>query len=144
MVRESNLQDDLTAAMRAREMEKVYVLRGLLTAIKNLRVEQQARELAEADLIALVRRELNKRTETIGYAEKAGRTETVTQNERERQILQDYLPPQLEAADLEETIRALAQELNTVEIGPLMSELRKRHAGTYDGKLASEIIRGLA
>lgn len=141
---EAEIQRHLQDAMRARDRVRIDVLRGLLTVIKNLKVEKQVPELAEADLVGLVRKELNKRTEIIGFARQAGRTETVAQNEAEQQILDAYLPSQMSAADLEATVRAIAGELGTAQIGPLMAELRKRHAGQFDGKLASEIIKKLS
>jgi uncharacterized protein YqeY len=48
-----------------------------------------------------------------------------------------------DAAGLEAVINGLAAELGTTQIGPLMAELRKRHAGQFDGKLASELIKKL-
>lgn len=144
MLTEARLQRDLQDAMRARDMSKVYVLRGLITAIKNAKVEARVTELPEADIVALVRKELNKRIESIGYAEKAGRTETVAQNQSEKEILEKYLPPQLGSDELEETIRSLSAELQTTAIGPLMKALQERFAGRYDGKLASQLIRKLA
>lgn len=143
MPSEEGLQEELKGAMRARDMPRVYVLRGLLTAIKNLKVEKQVGLLPEPEIVGLVRKELGKRVEAIGYAEKAGRSETVAQNEVEKAILEAYLPAQLDAAALEAVIRSLAAELGTTQIGPLMAELRSRHAGQYDGKLASEIIKRL-
>jgi uncharacterized protein YqeY len=129
--------------MRARDMVKVYVLRGIIAAIKNAKVESRVAELPEADVTALVRKELNKRIESIGYAEKAGRDETVAQNRSEKELLETYLPPQLDEAQLEEAIRALSSELQSKEIGPLMKALQERFAGRYDGKLASQLIRNL-
>src|SRR5881397_3676892 len=57
---EAQLADDLTCAMKARDMPRVYVLRGLLAAAKNLKVERRGGDLAEADLVQLVRRERRK------------------------------------------------------------------------------------
>ncbi len=65
------------------------------------------------------------------------------QNEGERAILETYLPQQLGAAALETIIKGLATELGTTQIGPIMAKLRERHAGEFDGKLASELIRKL-
>ncbi|MCK6555455.1 GatB/YqeY domain-containing protein [Candidatus Binatia bacterium] len=143
MATEAQLQAELTAAMKAREMEKVYVLRGLITAIKNSKVEKQVAELAEPDIAALVRKEISKRTEAAEFARKASREEMAAQNDRERALLEVYLPQQLSAGALEEAIRALAQELGSTQIGPLMAKLRERYAGQFDGKLASELIRKL-
>lgn len=140
---EAQLQTELHAAMRARESQKILVLRGLLAAVKNLKVEKQVKELPEADLVGLVRKEISKRTEALTYAEQAGRADLIEQNLAEKALLEGYVPAQLSAADLEALIRALAAELGTTQIGPVMAELRKRHAGTFDGKLASEIIKTL-
>jgi uncharacterized protein YqeY len=143
MASEAELQTELHSAMKARAMEKVYVLRGLITAIKNLKVEKQRAELADADIAALVRKEINKRVEALEFARKAGRTDLIESNEREKRLLEAYLPQQLDAAALTEIITRLAAELGTTQIGPLMTALRERHAGQFDGKLASEIIRKL-
>jgi uncharacterized protein len=144
MPSEAELQRDLQAAMRAREMPKVYVLRGVIAAIKNVKVEKQVAELGEAEIAALIRKEASKRSEAISFAEKAGRAETVEQNLHEKGILEAYLPAQLDAAALERVVAALSAELGTKQIGPLMAALRERHAGQFDGKLASEIIRKLS
>jgi len=109
---ESSLQRDLQDAMRARDRQRIDVLRGLIAAMKNLKVERQS-DLAEADIVALVRKELNKRVEIIGYAQQAGRAETVAQSEAEKAILEAYLPAQLDAAALESIIKGISSELGS-------------------------------
>lgn len=141
MATEAQLQADLVAAMKARDQPKVYVLRGLLTAIKAVKVERQTPELAEADIAALVRKEISKRNEALEYAEKAERPDDVAANRSEREILEAYAPPQLDAAALEVVVRQLATEIGSTEIGPLMAALKQRYAGRYDGKLASTIVK---
>ncbi len=143
MASEEQLQQDLHAAMKARAAEKVLILRGLIAAIKNVKVEKQLAALPEADITALVRKEISKRVEAADFARKAGRAELVDGNEREKAVLEAYLPPQLDAAALAALITQLAAELGTTQIGPLMASLRERHAGQFDGKLASELIRKL-
>jgi hypothetical protein len=143
MVTEAQLQADLQAAMKARAAEKVLILRGLIAAIKNVKVDKQVPTLPEADIAALVRKEINKRVEAAEFARQAGRTELVDSNEREKAVLEAYLPQQLDAAALEALIRQLAAELGTTQIGPIMATLRERHAGRFDGKLASELVRKL-
>src|SRR5436309_4394397 len=96
---EQQLADDLTRAMKAREMSRVYVLRGLLTAAKNLKVEKRGAALAEADLAQLVRREIRKREEAEEFAAKAGRSELVAQNRSEREMLEAYVPVSLEIVE---------------------------------------------
>lgn len=140
---EASLQRDLQDAMRARDRRRIDVLRGLIAAIKNAKVERQVGTLPEPEIVALVRKEANKRTEIAGFATQAGRAATVADAEAERAILESYLPTQLDPAALEAAIRALAAELGTMQIGPLMAALRDRHAGQFDGKQASELIKKL-
>jgi hypothetical protein len=143
VVDEARLQRDLQDAMRGRERLRIDVLRGVLTAVKNAKVDKQVAALPEADLVVVLSRELNKRNEIVDFARKAGRAETVAQAEAEKAILEAYLPAQMDAVALEAAIRAIAAELGGTQIGPIMAELRKRHAGQFDGKLASEIVKKL-
>ncbi len=143
MVTEVKLQEDLHTAMKAREQEKVLVLRGLITAIKNLKVEKMVPELEPADITAIVRKELNKRSETIEFAKQANRSDLVQSNEAEKRLLEVYLPQQLSEEALTDIIKELAAELGGTQIGPIMAKLRERHAGQFDGKLASAIVKKL-
>ena len=144
MASEAQLQEDLKSAMKARAMETVYVLRGLIAAIKNVKVEKQIDTLPEADIAGLVRKEINKRTEAAEFARQANRPDLVEQNEQEKRLLEQYLPQQLSPEALSAAITEIAAELGTKQIGPIMGTLRERHAGQFDGKLASELIRKLA
>jgi uncharacterized protein YqeY len=144
MASEAQLENDLRSAMKARSMETVYVLRGLIAAIKNLKVEKMVQSVPEAEVAALVRKEINKRTEAAEYARQANRPELVQKNESEKKILEAYLPQQLSAEALQQIVNDLAAELGTTQIGPIMAKLRERHAGQFDGKLASELIRKLS
>ena len=144
MASEAQLQADLHAAMKARAAEKVLILRGLIAAIKNVKVDKQVPTLPEADIAVLVRKEINKRVEAAEFARKAGRAELVDSNEREKAVLEAYLPQQLDAVALEAVIAQLVTELGSTQIGPIMAKLRERHAGQFDGKLASELVRKLA
>ena len=138
---EERFSADLTAAMKARDMPRVYVLRGLITAAKNLKVERRGAALAEADLVQLVRREVRKRDEAEEFAVKAGRTDVVEQNQAERTILDAYVPALLDAAALEAIVRELAAGLPSPTMGTIMAALRERHGGQFDGKQASEIAK---
>jgi hypothetical protein len=138
---EQGLSSDLTRAMKAREMDRVYVLRGLLTAVKNMKVEKRVPTLAEADLVQLVRREIRQREEAEGFAAQAGRTDAVEQNRRERALLEALVPAQLGPADLEQAIRGIVTRPDARSLGAIMAALKAELAGRYDGKQASEIAR---
>ena len=138
---EAQLTADLTAAMKARDMPRVYVLRGVITAAKNLKVERRTATLNEADLVQIIRREIRQREEAEEFASKAGRTEAVEQNRAERKMLDAYVPAQLDAAALETVVRGIVALLPSPAMGPVMAALREQHAGQFDGKQASEIVK---
>jgi uncharacterized protein YqeY len=143
MISEAQIQEDLKGAMKARDMEKVYVLRSLIAAIKNVKIDKRVDTLPEAEISALVRKEIAKRSEAADFARKANRADLADKNEKEKALLENYLPQQMSATDLAETIRRISKDLGTTQIGPIMAKLKEDHAGLYDGKLASEIVRKL-
>jgi hypothetical protein len=138
---EAQLTADLTAAMKARDMPRVYVLRGVITAAKNLKVERRTQSLSEADLVQLIRREVRQREEAEEFAKKAGRDDAVEQNRAERAMLDAYVPAQMDAAALEAVVRGIVASLPSPAMGPVMAALREKHAGQFDGKQASEIVK---
>jgi uncharacterized protein YqeY len=138
---EAQLTADLTSAMKARDKSRVEVLRGLITAAKNLKVERRGADLAEADLVQLVRREMRKRDEAEEFAVKAGRADIVEQNQAERRLLEAYVPALLAADELEAVIRGIVGTMPAPAIGPVMAALREQYAGRFDGKQASEIAK---
>jgi uncharacterized protein YqeY len=139
---EARLRLELQEAMKRRAMPVVYVLRGLLAAAANRRIELGVAELSSAELLAIVQREAKKREEAEAFARQAGRAELVEQNAAERAILARYLPVMLDEAQLRALVGAWIAE-GVTGMGPLMARLKERHPGQYDGKRASEIVRAL-
>jgi uncharacterized protein YqeY len=142
MLSEDSLRHDLQVAMRARDMCTVYVLRGLLAAIVNRKIEEKVAELNDREIAVLVQREAKKREEAEAFARRAARAELVEQNAAERAILARYLPRALDDAELTHLFGCWLAE-GLTGMGPLMARLKERHAGQYDGKRASEIARSM-
>lgn len=139
---EAQLRRDLQDAMRRRDMPTVYVLRGLLAAVANRRIDAGGEELPPAELLTLVQREAKKREEAEEFARRAGRDELIAQNVAERAILTRYLPSMLGDEELTALVQGWIAE-GVTAMGPLMARLKECHPGQYDGKRASEIVRNL-
>ena len=140
MLSEAQLRRDLQEAMKARDGTTVGVLRGLLASLANRRIEARGAEPSEAELLALVQREVKQRDEALDYARQAGRVDLVEQNGAERAVLERYLPRMLEDGELANLLRSwVAEGVST--IGPLMARLKEGFPGQYDGKRASELAR---
>lgn len=140
-VSEAQLRQDLQDAMKTRAMETVYVLRGLLAAVANRRIELGG-ELPAAEIANLVLREAKKREEAEEFARRAGRSDLVEQNQKERAVLARYLPTMLTRDEITALVSGWIAE-GVTAMGPLMARLKEQHAGRYEGKVASEIVRTL-
>lgn len=137
---EAALRQELQDAMKNRAMPTVYVLRGLLAAIANRRIEVGAAELPAAEILGIVQREAKKREEAETFARQAGRADLIEQNASERALLARYLPAMLDDAAVGELVGEWIAE-GVTTMGALMARLKERHPGQYDGKRASEIVR---
>jgi uncharacterized protein YqeY len=141
----SQLQNDLTAAMRARDVERRAVLRMLLAAVKEEEIEK-GRELDEGELQGILIAQAKRRRETIADAERAGRPEMAASERAEIAIIQDYLPEQLSRDE----VRALAEEViaetgasDMKEMGQVMGRLMPRVKGRAEGRVVSDVVREL-
>ncbi len=137
---EQQLAADLVRAMKARDVVRTEVLRGVIAAAKNLKVERRGAALAEADLVQVVRREIRQRDEAAEFAARGGRSDLLERARAERAVLEGYLPTPLGAGELEAAIRTIAAAEGRA-LGTIMARLRERYGGRYDGREASDIAR---
>jgi uncharacterized protein YqeY len=138
---ELQLREKLKAAMRAGDSRRRDLLRAVLAACKNLSIEKKGQELADADVVSLLKRELKQRRETLEFAEQAGRAEAVAAGHAEVAILESLLPQQMSRAELEAAVRAIVSQTGATAMGPVMKALSESYGGTYDGKQASAVVR---
>src|SRR4051794_34520424 len=95
------LNDDLHAAMKAREELTTSTLRLALAAVRTAEVAgKQARELTDDDVLGVLTREAKKRREAAAAFAEAGRAEQAAKESAEGAILERYLPAQLSDAEL--------------------------------------------
>ncbi len=138
------IQQELTAAMKAREELRLRVLRMLKAALHNRKIEKGA-ELDDAEAMAVVKLLIKQRHEAAEEYRKGGAAERAAEEEKEVGILQGYLP----AAVGEEAIRAAIEEAmketaatSAKDMGKVMKAVMGRFAGqNVDGKRVSELVR---
>ncbi len=135
------LQEDLKAAMKSGEKLRTMALRGIIAEVSRVEVADAARrEVTDADVIQVIKRERARREESLEFARKAGRADLIEQNEAEAKVLESYLPAAVSADE----VRAAVNEIiagGANQIGPLMKALRDRFGAQLDGKVASEIVK---
>ena len=129
------LTADVKAAMKAGEKEKLTVLRMIISDIKK-KAEAEGDLSDEAEL-AILQKAVKTRADTVEQATAAGRHEIADREAGEIDLIQGYLPKQMDAAEVEEKVRALAAELGyegPKDKGRFMKEWMGRYKGLADGK----------
>jgi uncharacterized protein len=139
------LQEDLQAAMRARDVHRKSALRMVLTSVQLAEVESP-RPLDDAAVLDLIRKEVKRREEALEIMRDAGRDDLVTEEAVELELLRVYLPAQMSEADVRELARDAIQEVGADsprDMGKVMGVLMPRLQGRADGRMVNQIVRDL-
>jgi uncharacterized protein YqeY len=146
---QSRIDQDIKSAMLARETAKLGVLRMLKTAPMNAAIEKggAGSALDDTDALAIVRKEVKKRQDSVEAFEKGGRPEMAASEKAEIDILNTYLPQQLSAAEVEGLVKAAIAESGATsrkEMGAVMKLVNANAAGRADGRtLSAEVQKQL-
>lgn len=142
----TQLSDAVKAAMRAKDSARLATLRFLLAAIKQKEVDERT-ELDDAQVIAIIEKQVKQRRESIAAFDQAGRTETAEQERAELAVLQEYLPQAASAEEVNAAIdAALAQAQADGASGPavmgkVMAQLKAALAGRADMSELSKQVK---
>jgi uncharacterized protein YqeY len=134
---------ELKAAMLAKDAGRTNALRMLKAAIGYAQVEKKTESLPEADVIALIQREIKRRREAMEQFEKGGRPDLVDKERGELAVLESFLPPPLAAEELEQLVREALQETGASsrkQMGLVVKAVLAKAAGRADGKTVSEAV----
>lgn len=137
------LTDDMKAAMRAKEKDKLAVIRMAMAAIKQREVDERI-ELDDAAVLAIVEKMVKQRRESISQYEKGGRPELAAAEAAEIEILKHYLPEPLDEAALNQIIDdAIASTGATSmrDMGKVMGVVKAAAAGRADMGKVSGVIK---
>jgi uncharacterized protein YqeY len=145
MALKEKLQNDLTAAMRARDEVRSGTIRMVLTAIKNEEVAgKEARELSDAEVITVLSREAKKRREAAEAYEQAGAADRAANEKAEGGIIAEYLPAQLSEQEIKDLIAAAIAETGAAgpqQMGLVMKSIQPKIAGKADGGVVSSLVK---
>jgi uncharacterized protein YqeY len=150
MTLQERIDTDLKDAMRAKDATRLGVLRMLKSAVKNSAIEKggASATLEDNEAIAVIRKQVKQRQDSIESFEKGGRPELAAKEKEELAVLQQYLPQQLGADELQKVVRDTIAELNAstkAQMGAVMKAVQMKIAGRADGKTVSqEVQRQLA
>ena len=135
---------DLTAAMRAKDQLRLDTLRMTKAALMNREVEKK-RPLDDAESQQVVSSMIKQRRDSVEQFRNGGRPELADKEAAEIAILEAYLPPPIDAAELEHIVRAVIGETGATsakDMGKVMKGVMAKLEGrSADGKIISELVK---
>jgi uncharacterized protein len=143
MLLREKLNEDMKAAMKAREAEKLGALRLLLAAVKQREVDERI-TLDDAGVISVVEKMLKQRKDSIAQFEKGARQDLADKEKFEVAILEAYLPQQLAQAEIDAIIaEALAATgaKSPADMGKVMGVVKPKLAGRADMGKVSALVK---
>ena len=143
------LSDDLKTAMKARDSDRLTVIRMLRSKLQEREVQLRGKhgpdhQLTDEDVLEVVGSYAKQRRDSIESYRAGGREELATAEEAELAIVQTYLPAQLS----EDEVKAIVDEVvaetgaaSPADMGKVMKALMPRTKGLADGKSVSRLVR---
>ena len=135
---------DITAAMKARDQARLSALRMAKAALMNKEVEK-GRPLEDAEVEQVIASLIKQRRDSVEQFTRGGREELAAKETAEIGMLEGYLPPAVDSAEVESAVDAAVTETGATsakDLGRVMKAVMGKFVGrTVDGKVVNEIVR---
>ncbi|HXC98863.1 MAG TPA: GatB/YqeY domain-containing protein [Verrucomicrobiae bacterium] len=140
---QERISQEIKAAMLARDAERLSTLRMLKSALGYVLIEKKTESLPDAEVVALVQKEVKKRRDSVEQFEKGGRAELAAKEKQEILVLESFLPQPLSADVLEKLVRDTISEVGATskkDMGAVIKAVQAKAAGRADGKTISGLV----
>ncbi len=137
------IEADLKAAMKQRDTERLGTLRMLLTAVKNRGIEIKG-DVDEDELVAIVRKQIKQRQDSIEQYRQGGREELAAREEAEIAFLEPYMPEQVGEEEIRAAVTAFIAEQGLEgpqAMGQVMKAMIAKYGASADGSVISRIAK---
>ncbi len=139
----NRIQEEVKNAMRARDKDRLAVLRLVSAAIKQREVDERI-ELDDEQVLLVLDKMVKQRRESLEQYEKAAREDLAAQEKMELEVIQSFMPEPLSESELEALIKAAIAESGASsmrDMGSVMNVLRPHVQGRADMKLVSQAVK---
>ena len=143
MTLKDRITEDMKAAMRAKQAERLGTIRLLLAAIKQKEVDERI-VLDEAQVVGVIDKLVKQRKDSIAAFAQAGRTDLVDKETAEMAVLEAYLPQRLSADEVTAEVRRIVTELGAAgpgDMGKVMGAVKAQLAGKADMGMVSAAVK---
>ena len=137
------ISEDMKAAMRAKEAERLATIRLLLAAIKQREVDEQI-TLDDASITAVIDKMIKQRKDSISQFQAAGWDDLVAKEQAELAVLSGYMPAQLSEAEVAAEVQAAVAATGAAgpqDMGKVMGVLKGKLAGRADMTAVSALVK---
>jgi len=139
----ARIKDEMKEAMKARDKQRLAVIRLIQSEIKRIEVDERI-DIDDKRLLVILDKMCKQRRDSVKQYEDAGRTELADQEKYEITVIQEYLPAQLSEDELttliEETISATGAA-GMQDMGKVMGSLKAKVQGRADMAAVSKLIK---
>lgn len=140
------IQNDMKAAMLARDTLRTQTLQGLKAAILYEEVAKKVRDtgLDDTAIEQIIAREVKKRDEAAGLFEQGGNQESADKERAEKEILSGYLPEQLTEADIQKLVDEALASINPSglqDMGKVIGAVKARAGNAADGATVARLVK---
>ncbi len=143
MTLSEKIRNDMISAVKAKESVKVEILKMVLASLKNAEIESE-KELDEKAQEQIVRKETKKLKDAFEQYTQGGRDDLAEKEKQQLEILEEYLPKQMQEAEIKEFIGKKAKELGVEsmkDMGKLMGVVMKELQGKADGGMVNKLVK---
>ncbi|MBA5247172.1 GatB/YqeY domain-containing protein [Marnyiella aurantia] len=143
---EHNITEAIKTAMREKDKVALDSLRAVKAQILLLKTEAKGAEVSEEQEIAILQRMIKQRKDSFEQFSAQGRTDLADVETAQMKVIEQFLPKQLSAEELETEIRSIIAETGAEsmkDLGKVMGMASKKLAGKSDGKSISETVKKL-
>ncbi len=143
---ESNINEDLKNAMKAKDQVGLRGIRAIKSAIMLYNTSGTTEELSPEKEIALLQKLIKQRQDSLDIFEKQGREDLAVIEREEIGVIMKYLPQQLSEEELKTAVGDIIARTGATsmkDMGKVMAEASKEFAGKADGKTISAVVKAL-
>ena len=137
------LSDTIKTSMKARELERVKVLRNVQSVVKQIEIDRQT-ELDDAQVLEVLQKQLKQRHESLSIFTENGRDDLASKEQFEIDIINEFMPKQIDDAELAALVNAEIKEQGATsmrDMGSVMGVLKNKTAGRADPALISKLVK---
>ena len=143
------IEDKLNEALKAKDKNTYPTLRLIVSAIKDAEIAGRSKglkEIKDSDITSLLKKMIKQRNESCEVYEKAGRSELLENEKKEIEVINNFLPKQLNEEETkkicQDTIKSTGAS-SMKDMGKIMGVLKSKHAETLDFSKVSKILKEL-